>query len=200
MNTLFTSIFDDVVTITNRPELVADITYAIKHATAAVHRYDFFPRDRVESTLTFPESASEVTIDIPTNLPRFRQFCYIRPYDTTTGEGQSGTLLEFIDPTGIFDDYLRERSNVAYIAGSNVNMKLATAATGVIVCYYQNPITDPDLYDSWIASSYSTVIVAYACMLLFAAVGLAEESQRYAKMAELGKIELIGNCLLGTAI
>jgi hypothetical protein len=43
----------DVITITNRPDLVAETLLAVKKATLKMHQLDFFYKDLVESGLVF---------------------------------------------------------------------------------------------------------------------------------------------------
>lgn len=181
------SLFDDmlsgsdgVYTITNRSDLVAESKLAIRQATLAAHRSDYFPRDLIE-LLVAPGSASIFQLDIPTYFLNWRAFKYLRPYDSV-GAALSGILIgaaEFLAPDAILDEYLVEKVNVAYVAGNNLNVRLQEAYDSLIVGYYANPILSPEAsYESWIAREQPAVVVLDAAARVLTAIGYEEAAGR----------------------
>lgn len=181
------SLFDDmlsgsdgVYTITNRSDLVAESKLAIRQATLAAHRSDYFPRDLIELLIT-PGSASIFQLDIPSYFANWRAFKYLRPYDTV-GASLSGILIgaaEFLAPDAILDEYLAEKVNVAYVAGNNLNVRLEAAYDALVVGYYANPVLSPEAsYESWIAREQPAVVVLDAAARVLTAIGYEEAAAR----------------------
>ncbi len=178
------SLFDDtlaeVYTLTGRPDLVAETKIALRQATLAAHLSEVFPRDRVEIPLTLT-SAQIFQLDIPTYFPNWRSFAYIRPYDLTTGSFSDIIIGpdQFIAPDGIFDEYLIEKVNVAYVAGNNLNIRLSAAYGGLVVGYYQRPVLTPDAaYESWIAREHPAVVILDAAKRVLDIIGYQEAAAR----------------------
>src|SRR5689334_18190626 len=112
----FSDIVNDVYTITNRSDLVAETALAVRQATLAAHRSDFYRKDILDSLIGFT-SASVLQIDIPSTFPNWRAFAYIRPYDTVSQSPSSIIIARdsFLKPDAILDEYLTEKTNVAYV-------------------------------------------------------------------------------------
>jgi hypothetical protein len=178
---LFSDTVDKVYTFTNRSDLVAETALAVRQATLSAHRSDFYPRDLTEIQLTLtPDSIFQ--LDIPTYFPSWRNFAYIRPYDTTS-QTPAPFLLSFLAPDAIFDEYLVEKVNVAYVAGTNLNIKLQGDYGGFLVGYYKNPVLSPDSsYDSWIASDHDAIIVLDAAIKIFGMIGYEEAAARLRRL------------------
>lgn len=181
------ALFDDIVSgsdgvysVTNRPDLVTETKLAVRQATLAAHRSDFYPRDRIELGLPLT-SAALFQLDIPTYFPNWRAFNYLRPYDTVTGS-LSNIILgpdEMLVPEAVLDEYLVEKVNIWYVAGNNVNIKLEAAYGGLLVGYYANPVLAPEgAYESWIAREQPALIVLDAAKRIFESIGWAEQAAR----------------------
>lgn len=168
---------DGVYTLTNRPDLVAETSLAVRQATLAAHRSDYYKKDIVE-LLVSPGSAAVHQLDISSLFPNLRNFAYIRPYDSV-GASPASFLLEPLKPDGIFDEYLVEKVNVYYVAGNNLNVKLAAAFDSFLVGYYSNPVLSPDAaYESWIARSQPALIVIDATRRIFDSIGYNDAARR----------------------
>lgn len=180
----FSDLLAEVYTITNRSDLVAETSLALRQATLAAHRSDVYPGDMTEVLIT-PTAASVFSLDIPTLFPNWRQFAYIRPYDPDT-DSPADYLLEFILPDGIFDEYLVAKVNVAYVAGTNLNIKLAADYGGFLVGYYQNPVLSPDAsYSSWIATQHPACIIIDAAARVMHLIGYEDAASRLKKLGEM---------------
>jgi hypothetical protein len=174
---------DGVYSITNRPDLVAETALAVRQATLAAHRSDYYKKDIVEVITPSASPAQSIyQLDIPTLFPNWRNFAYIRPYDSVT-QSPVNFLLEPIAPAGIFDEYLIEKTGVYYTAGTNLNIRLAAAIDSFIVGYYANPVLTPEgSYESWIARQQPAVIVLDAAKRIFEMIGYIEAANKLAVM------------------
>jgi len=178
---LFSDTIAEVYTLTNRPDLVAETILAVRQATLSAHRSDYYFRDITEAVIT-PTPASVFQFDIPTWFPRWRAFSYIRPYDTLTGSLAS-YLVDFLKPEAIFDEYLIEKQNVAYVAGTNLNVKMQANVGGFIVGYYQNPVLIPEAnYNSWVATDHNSIVVIDAAIRVLAAIGYEQAASILRKL------------------
>lgn len=177
---LFSDTVDQVYTLTNRSDLVAETALAVRQATAAAHRSDFYPRDLQELQLNLSSTAN-FQLAISSYFPNWRSFSYIRPFTVLTGSLASFILgpNEELAPDAIFDEYLVEKKNVWYVGGDNLNIRLEGAYDGLVVGYYKNPILSPDgSYNSWIAQepNFSAVIILEAAIKVFRMIGYEEQA------------------------
>lgn len=182
---LFTDIVsgsDGVYTLTNRPDLVAETKLAVRQATLAAHRCEKFMKDEVEVFLPLV-SASSFQIDIPSYFPRWRQFSYIRPFDSVAQSPAPFVLggNEMVAPDAIIDEYGSVKTNVWYVGGTNLNIRLSGNYDSFLVGYYSNPLLSPeDSYESWVARDQPAVIVIDAARRVFEAIGYQEAAARLA--------------------
>lgn len=181
---LLTDILTDVYKLTSRPDLIVETTLAVKQATLSAHRSEKYRRDIQESLIPCgkPSNGSAIyQLDIPTYFPNYRQFAYLRPYDSVTQSASSIVLGpdSFIAPDAIMDPYNEQRVNVAYTAGNNVNIILEAAYDSFLCGYYKNPIVNPDAnYESWIARDFPTLIVMDAAMRIFNDIEMPEAATK----------------------
>ena len=172
------AIFDDllagVYSLTARPDLVAETQLAIRQATLAYHLKDLFSRDMVTGSLA-PSLDVKHTFDFNTTFPRCRQFSYLR----------SGALFYEIlrDPRELFDPYLNQRTQIAYVAGSNLVVLSRAAVSAFDFAYIAAPVVWPAAsYDSWIAELYPEAIHVAAQAILYRGIGRVEEANALTKI------------------
>lgn len=180
---LFTDLLsgsDGVYSLTNRPDLVAESKLAIRQETLAAHRCEKWKKDKKEIYLPLA-SASLFSIDIPTYFPNYRQMEWIRPYDSVA-QSPAGFVLtgdQELAPDAIFDEYANEKTNVWYVAGDNLNIKLSAAWDSFLVGYYANPVLLPEAnYESWIAREQPAVIVLGATIRVLDMIGYNDAARR----------------------
>lgn len=167
---------DGVYSLTGRPDLVSESKLAVRQATLAAHRCDFFRKDLVEQLITpgLGNPQSNYSLDLSSFFLRWRAFAYIRPYNSVT-QSVSNIMIgpnQFIAPDSILDPYNVEWANVAYVAGNNVNIKLEAAYDSFLTGHYVNPVLLPEgNYNSWIAAEQPAVIVLDASMRVLSAIG-----------------------------
>lgn len=181
---LFTDIVADVYTITSRSDLVVDTALAVRQATLAAHRSDKYIRDIQEGFLPIgkpTDGSANYQIDIPSYFPNWRAFAYLRPYDSVT-QSKSRIVLgpdSFIASDGILDPYSDDKVNVAYVAGSNLNVLLEAAYDSFLYGYYKNPTLSPDdNYESWIAREQPAIITIDAARKILESVGYEDAAKR----------------------
>jgi hypothetical protein len=174
----FGELCDDVITITNRPELVAETQLAVRNATLKFHMIDFFFRDRVEKLLQFSASSTGFQIDIKTEFENWRKFDYIRPYDLNTAAPKNKYIKE-VAPSNIFDQFTRAKTDVCYVAGTSLNMRTADAESAFLCGWFKYPKVTPNNFSSWIAEMYPAIIVEEAAGRMLWVLGMVEEGNKF---------------------
>lgn len=188
----FNAIVEDVFVITNARHLVNETIMAVKSATLQLHRRDNFPKDLAEFTIQFPTSDYLQSIDYRTLFPRYRSLSYIRKYNAAvpTPDAGMGGFFEIITPQQVLDSYSQARSNVAYVAGSNINLRSSEAIQYVTIGIYQNPdVATPASYNSWIADEAYYAVVYLAASIIFGS-SLADSARQNSNLG-LSNIEMI---------
>jgi hypothetical protein len=150
---------------------------AVRQSTLAAHRSDYYKRDITEILIN-PGAATVFQLSISTLFANWRNFAYIRPYDSV-GATPANFLLEPLPPDAIFDEYLVEKTAVYYVAGDSLNIRLGSSYDSFIVGYYANPVLTPDAaYESWIARQQPALIVTDAAKRIFEMTGWLDAAQR----------------------
>ena len=176
----FTELCNDVITITSRDDLVAETQLAVKAATLKLHQSDFYPKDIVETGIQFPTSEFYQSFGPKLIYPTYRALKYVRRYDNS-GSGAAGEFFQVLTPTDILDSYGLERTGIAYMAGTQLNIKSAVAFQFALLGIYVNP--DVVNYSSWIALDHPYAIVFEAARLVYKQIGYDEQSAAFEKLA-----------------
>lgn len=177
----FTELLADVYTLTNRPDLVAETTLAVKAATLKMHQRDFFPKDLFETGISFSTSEYQQQLDYRSILPRYRALKYIRKTDVTAVPGD---FLSVILPEQTLDSYKVTKDNVVYLAGAVLQIRSSTLLQYIILGCYNNPSVDPTAYSSWIALDHPYAIVFEAARVVFKSIGFMEESSQMDRLVQ----------------
>lgn len=170
----YADLFAEIKLLSKRGDIDDKIAIAIRQTTMRAHRLDFFWRDLVEVNLTFA-SAQAVTLDVSSQLTRFRQIDYARYYDPVTGT--LGTFLTEIAPSEILDGYNFYREDVWYMAGVNMQLRFLAATAGARLAYFQNPDVAPATYNSWIMDELPDLLVQGSLAALYNGMGKQEEAK-----------------------
>lgn len=178
-NAAFTALLNDVYTVTNRSDLVAETTHAVRAATLKLHQSDFYPKDLAESRVQFSAADFYQSLAYRSLFSNFRALAYLRKYES----GAPTQVLTVISPTDILDSYSIAKENVCYLAGAVIQIRSNTAISEVLLGYYSNPVTDPDTYDSWIATEHQYAIVTEAAATIFKMIGFDEQASMYKQLA-----------------
>lgn len=179
-------IYNEVVSLTNHPEMVAETTSAIKAATLRNHQRDYFARDIAEAQIILPSSDFYQQFDIFATFPRFRAIKWLRKYDpagqdplSLANTGASGAFFKILDPDAVIDGYGIHKPNIAYIAGRNLNLRSDTTVRFLLAAWYQNPLILSTNYSSWIAEQVPYAIIFDAVSLIFQTLGHQDQSRKY---------------------
>ena len=174
MPTSFASLVADVMTLTNRPDLVNETSLAVRAATLKAHQSDDYIKDLYEYSLQFSLVDYYQSLEYKTVLPLWRKPRYIRKYDNS-GSGAPGVFLEYVVPEKIMDEYKVDRLDIFYVAGSFVQIRSSTTLEYILVGIYQNPVVTEIGYNSWIADDHPFAIIYEAAATVFKMIGLDDQ-------------------------
>lgn len=179
---LYDSLLADIYVLTNRPDLTDETELALRSATLNAHHSDFYIRDLNTQLVQIPNSSYNTQLDISNLFPRYRAVDTVRLVDINgavlTDEAYDVDVLEFGD---IRDPDGKLKTNVAYAAGSSLNILTNIAVYGYLVGWYGSPSTKRTFFNSWIAQLYSPVIVYWAAAILCGTNGNDDKAVRYMK-------------------
>lgn len=193
-----------VYTETARPDMVAETLQAVLSSTLKMHTIDLFYKDVLTASITFDSPTYIQTLDTQT-LPFYRKLAYLRkddprytayeanPYSnpappftiagTVIPTSLARSFLKSISPDDILDDYLSERVDVVYQAGSTIFIRSSTALQFANAGWYSYPNLDMQNnnigYKSWIAESYPYAIIYDAASALLQKIGLTDAARKY---------------------
>ena len=173
MPTSFASLVADVITLTNRPDLVNETSLAVRAATLKAHQSDDYIKDLYEYSLQFGLPDYYQSLEYKTVLPLWRKPRYIRKYDSTGSA--PGPFLEYVVPEKIMDEYKVDRLDIFYVAGSFVQIRSSTSLQYILVGVYQNPVVTEVGYNSWIADDHPFAIIYEAAATVFKMIGLDDQ-------------------------
>jgi len=176
-----TELISEVYTLTNRPDLVAQTSLAVRSATLKLHQMDFFYKDLYETGVAFSSAEYLQTIEYRTLLPRYRAFKYLKK--TNLAGTEQGVVFSLIIPDNVLDDYQLNRENVCYVAGDAIQIRSSTQLQYVIFGCYINPDVVTATYSSWIALDHPFAIIFEAAASVFKAVGDTEQFAAYTGLA-----------------
>lgn len=167
-----TELQQEVYSITNRPDLVAETLTAVRQSTLALHQSDFYWKDIYETGISFSASAYNQELEFRTILPRFRALKYLRKSDST---GAAGAFFDVVQPESVLDNYGADRTNVCYAAGASIEIKSSTQFQYALLGCYLHPDITVLGFDSWIANDHPYAIVYEAAEKVFKMIGKTEE-------------------------
>lgn len=167
----------EVYTLTGRPDRVAETLSAVKAATLKAHQSDYYYKDLFEAGLDFNEALFTATLDYKVLLPRWRALKYLRKYDLTTNT--PGKELDIVVPENVLDEYQVTKTNICYVAGSNIQINSSTQERYYLLGCYLNPDISQATYTSWVAVDHPYAIVFDAAATVFKAIGKDEEASAY---------------------
>lgn len=183
-----TELQQEVYTLTNRPDLVAETLLAVRQSTLALHQSDFFWRDLQETGISFPTSAYTQELEYRSIIPLFRAIKYLRK---ANADSTVGAFFTVVSPESVLDSYSVDRTDVCYAAGASIEMKSSTQFQYAVLGYYANPNITPGAYNSWIALDHPYAIVFEAAEKVFKMIGKSEEFAAYKLLRDEEKQRLM---------
>jgi hypothetical protein len=173
----------EVYTISNRSDLVAQTLTAIRSATLKCHQLDYFPKDVFETGVDFLAEEYYHQLEYNLLLPRWRALKYLKKTDVNGSD--SLPFFQIIDiPIQARDPYGVSYSDVCYLAGDVINIKSSTQFRYAILGCYRHPDVTPASYSSWIAEEHPYAIVYEAASTLFKLTGDTEQFAAYTRLAQ----------------
>jgi hypothetical protein len=206
--TSFANLINDVYTLTNRPDRVAETALAVQGAILWAHHTDYYYKDLVEAPIEFQGLAYLQQVPLA-QFPNFRSLKYIRKYYPGTGpnnpptQDQSpnnlpplygmyydpganlpdGRFFKIITPEEVLDSYHVNKIDVAYIAGQTIQIRSGDYFQYCLCGYYAHPTVANSQTNSWIANEFPLAIVYKAASVVFKTIGFDEQNQQYQQLA-----------------
>lgn len=176
-----TELQTEVYTLTNRPDLTAETLLAVRAATLKLHQTDYFYKDLFETGISFSSAEYEQSIEYNTLIPLWRALKYIRKTDVDGDD----TLPFFtvIQPESVLDDYNLNRTDVCYVAGTNIQIKSSTEFQYAFLGCYLNPNITESGWNTWIGRDHPYAIVFDAAATIFKMIGKTSEFAAYTGLA-----------------
>ncbi len=176
----FDQLLQEVYILTNRPELVAETSSAVRLATLKAHHSDFYSHDIVEMQVKFDEKLFKQSIDLYSLACNYRSAKYFRLTDAVNCDDVIGPIIDMITPDEILDEYGRNRVNVFYVAGRMLQIKANIEFDTAVFGFYVSPVVIPSgSYGSWIANTHPGAIINEAARVIFKMIGYDEQSAQY---------------------
>lgn len=188
--TALTALMDDVYTLTNRPDLVAETELAVKAATLKMHQSDFYAKDLYETAVQFDTADYVQSLAYRQLVPRWRAAKYIRKYEVAQGNNATGKFLRILTPDQVLDSYGQNRADIAYVAGDTIEIRSLTQLQYVLLGCYVNPDVTTNGYSSWIAIEHPYAIVYEAARTVFKQIGYDEQSAQFERLVQEQLVEL----------
>ena len=182
----FTSLLNDVYTITNRPDLIAETKLAVKQATLKMHQSDYYPKDLFETGIAWNPVAFLQSLSYKTLIPRWRTFKYLRKYS----DGVPGDFFTLLSPEESLDRYAVNKDNICYVAGDTLEIRSSTQDANMLIGCYLHPDITEENYTSWIADEHPYAIVFDAAATVFKMIGYDEQAA-YMKQSVTEQIALL---------
>lgn len=206
--TLYAELIANIITLTNRPDLIGETALALRKATMKAHQADFWKSDVVicpQYTLPIPitdpaapSSRYVIPLNDPVNFALLRKVAWIKEYinpagqspnpfisgwDTligTYGRAQRQANYDECSPESVVDSYNMERTNYWYQAGKQVALRTFAPIQYAVIGYYAYPNVTPVSYNSWIGNEFPDILVEEAASTVFRMIGKVDESAAYA--------------------
>lgn len=178
----------EVSTITNRPDLSAQTSAAVRAATLKIHQSDYYYKDLFETAVDFGSAAYTQSLEYRTLIPRWRAIKYLRPVDSTGTP--TAAPFEVLTPDEILDEFAVERTDVCYVAGTVVQIKSSTQFQYLSVGVYLNPDITASGYNSWVALDHPFAIIFEAAAQIFKQTGDTEQFAAFTTLANQQLVEV----------
>lgn len=186
----YTELIDGILVWTKKPLLTAEMDLAIRNAINAAHRADKFPRDLVSVDITGLEPTRIQSINYTaTPFERFRMLAAVGPTGVDLG-------YNVVDALDLFDQDGYARENIAYVAGTNINIRAVAPATELTVQYYQRPdLSDLTELNDWIVDAHQDLIVLWAAASILTIINEQEIKTRVEKLAVIAYQNLLSDAI-----
>lgn len=158
----YTEAVNEVLGIVKRPDKLVDVQRAVNAAINFCCIEGNFARDRQEQTVPLDATAYAQNIQLSL-LTRFRKVDCMRPSNRKE-------YLRHLDPSKLFVKGCEEL-DVYYIAGDQINLKLKTLATEMLIAYFSYPPVLLGTQTFWLLDTVPYMIIDRAAAQVFNAIG-----------------------------
>ena len=189
LNELIAEVYD----LTGRPDLVAMTLSAIKSATLKAHQTDFYSKDIYEIQFSFMAPGYTFSLDYISIISNYRALKYMRKYDIASAT--AGKFFTVITPEEVLDQFGRELTDVAYVAGRVIEIKSSTEFKTMLLGAYVQPVITTIGYSSWVADLYPYAIIHEAARVVFGSISMHEEKNAQKELVSEWYAELKINAL-----
>lgn len=172
----------DVMTIVKRPDLDAMVELHVRMATLKCHQSDYYPRDIVNVNYNTGALGTFKTVALANASTNFRAFNYIQKSEATRDDSRAYDMFDIIDANNLFDEYNQYKTNITYVAGSNVILRSSEDVQYIYFSSYVNPDVTPGNFSSWIDAVQPYVIICEAARTVFSSIGYQEMSALYERL------------------
>ena len=177
----YTSIFDQVITWTNKPSLVAETNIAIRNAIRTAHKSGKFWRDLVTVSITGVPIAEVQQIDLSA-YPDFRQLATLE---------SPIARMEPVDVLDLYDLDGYKKQNVCWGLGTTLNVRAATPSDTFTLEYFKYPVVNPiEDVATWICDQHEDLIVLWAAATVLTTLGEQEIKARVERLAAMALQDL----------
>ena len=170
----FQTLVNEVITLTNHPELMDEIAIAVRSATLSLHQLDLFSKDKRETLVTVRKScctANKIDLSL---IPNLRSIHTIAKYCTRTCK--IGCQIPKRVHIG---QHLKE---FWITSGQSLEIKTSSCQKDFYLEYYANPQVMPaEDYSSWIADLYPQAVLDLACAKIYRLLRDPQTAQMYEK-------------------
>lgn len=187
---LYTDLKAEIITWTNRKDLIAETDAGIRLALRAAHNAGNFYRDLVTVAIPVSTTSGIQEVDLSAYCPGMKQIASVGP----TGQDK------WYDPEEITTIHNQDgwpKLDIYWGVGTKLMIRPGAASDSVTVSYYKYPTVTPmDSINSWIAEQYPDVIVLKAAASVLGAIGEQEIKSRVDGLLREAVADLISNNLL----
>lgn len=159
----FTEAVNEVIAITKRPDKIGAIQREVNAAINFFCLEADFARDRTEQTIAISAASYAGNIAM-SDLTRFRKVDCLRYADRNK-------FLSLLDPKYIFTKEGCEITDVYYIAGSQINYKLANLSSSLLIAYYSFPPILAGTETFWLLDVSPYMVIDRVASKIFANIG-----------------------------
>lgn len=176
-------LIQEVYTLTNRPDLVAQTLTAVRSATLKIHQLDYFYKDLFETGIQFSSAEYVQHLDYRTLIPLWRTFKYLRKSNSAAfDDGPFFTVLSITEM--VEDTYNLNQNDVCYTGGALLQIRSSTLLQYAFLGCYVNPNITPGGYNSWLALDHPYSIIYEAAATVFKMVGDTDQFAAYTRLAQ----------------
>lgn len=183
----WSDLLTEVMTLTKRPDMIVQSEIALRQSVRNAHKSGKYWRDLVEVTLTALDLDQVQSIDIATNLPKFRQMVYIKSTEQEDKYFNPVLVDDLLDNDGY------ARTNVYWGFGSAIKIRAYSPESSYKFGYWKYPTVPmgtSTTFDSWIAEEHSDLLTLWAAVTVLNQVGENEIRDKLQQLAIIALADL----------